>query len=270
MKYILTIILILALSLSLAACGGKGESADGTTGTSEATSTSVDSAADSSGADTAIDTDDAEDAVFPITFAGLTLKYPTKWQDRVSISETEDKGLDFSADGTSLFTLYADGEHIILGTVKGDEYTVISVDFNDDITRENDEFAAMQEDINVILQHLIADYDFEPGVALEEEDNSTFDIETPVVTMKYPAKWQERVTIDVRDDGVYFSCDGTPLFDLIFSERDNGYLLGTYNGTPIYIVDYPIEDDELAVMQEDVNVILQHLMEDEAFTGHIS
>ena len=33
-----------------------------------------------------------------------------------------------------------------------------------------------------------------------------------------------------------------------------------------YIADYLVEDDELAAMQEDVNVILQHLMEDEAFT----
>ena len=44
------------------------------------------------------------------------------------------------------------------------------------------------------------------------------------------------------------------------------HLLGTYKDTPIYIVDYPVETDEQAAMQEDVNVILQYLMEDPKFT----
>ena len=82
--------------------------------------------------------------------------------------------------------------------------------------------------------------------------------------MKYPAKWREDVQIDVSDDGVRFSNNGTALFDLLFHECD-GYLLGSYNGTPIYIIDYPVDDAEQANMQEDVNVILQYLMDDPSF-----
>ena len=82
--------------------------------------------------------------------------------------------------------------------------------------------------------------------------------------MKYPAKWQDKVEISVSDEGVKFSASGVPLFDLVFAEGD-GFLLGTYNGTPIYIVDYPVETEEMLAMQEDVNVILQYLIEDSNF-----
>lgn len=135
---------------------------------------------------------------------------------------------------------------------------------------EGGDLAEMQEDINVIFQHLVSDYDFEAGVALEKEDDSVFEIETSVTTLYYPTKWKDRVTVDVEDTKVSFSCDGTPLFDLVFTESDDGYLLGTYSGTPINIVDYMVYDDTLAAMQEDVNVILQHLMEDENFVIHLN
>ena len=97
-----------------------------------------------------------------------------------------------------------------------------------------------------------------------QETEAVFDIDTRIVTMKYPAKWREDVQIDVSDDGVRFSNNGTALFDLLFHECD-GYLLGSYNGTPIYIIDYPVDDAEQANMQEDVNVILQYLMDDPSF-----
>ena len=108
------------------------------------------------------------------------------------------------------------------------------------------------------------DYTFVVGDALEKEDSSTLDISTSIVTMKYPSKWREKVQIEVEDNGVKFSNNGTMLFDLMFIECD-GYLLGTYSGTPIYIVDYSVNNDEQAIMQEDVNVILQYLMEDKNF-----
>ena len=108
------------------------------------------------------------------------------------------------------------------------------------------------------------DYDFVAGERIEYEDNSTFDIVTPVVTMKYPAKWKDKVTVTVTSDRVSFVNDGTPIFDLVFSDEE-GYLLGTYSGTPISIVDYPVTTDEQAAMQEDVNVILGFLFNDPNF-----
>ena len=64
------------------------------------------------------------------------------------------------------------------------------------------------------------------------------------------------------------------LFDLSFVDVNDGFLLGTYSGIPIYIIDYEIKEDnytedevfDMYCMQEDVNVILQHLMEDPNFT----
>ncbi|MBR6051869.1 MAG: hypothetical protein IKP68_11815, partial [Clostridia bacterium] len=83
-------------------------------------------------------------------------------------------------------------------------------------------------------------------------------------TMKYPAKWKDKVTVTVTSDRVAFVNNGTPLFDLVFSDEE-GYLLGTYSGTPISIVDYHVTTDEQVAMQKDVNVILGFLFNDPNF-----
>ena len=172
------------------------------------------------------------------------------------------------ADKTDIFTLIFGGEgDALMGTLIGEkENTVIYMNFAElDSNSENyQEYCAYQEGINDIINGLVNDYQFVVNQVVEYEDNTTFDIKTSVVTMKYPNKWKEKVKIDVTEESVKFSNDGTPLFDLIFKECD-GYLLGTYKDTPIYIVDYLVDTDEQAAMQEDVNVILQHLMEDSNF-----
>lgn len=199
-----------------------------------------------------------------IDFAGLQLKYPVKWRESVSVTVTDNKA-SFACGEVPLFDLLANSdEGYVLGTVCGEEYTVLSIQSYDIENTDNVDLYAMEEDVNVIIDNLIKDYDFVVGVAVDNEDSSIFDIETSVVTMKYPAKWQGIVTVDVSEEKVSFSNNGTPLFDLVFSECD-GFLLGAYSGTPIYIVDYPVTTDEQAAMQEDVNVILQYLMEDSNF-----
>ena len=201
---------------------------------------------------------------FTVSAGGLKLKYPEKWKDRVSVTAEDDR-VCFACGEVKLFDIAFNSEEGgILGTVKEEEYTVLYV--KDYVLETEDvELYAMQEDINVILQNLMEDYDFEAGIALEKEDTSTIDIKTRVVTMKYPAKWQDEVQINVSDNGVEFSNNGTPLFDLVFSDCD-GYLLGTYKATPIYIVEHPIDNEAQAAMIDDVNVILEHLMEDPSFT----
>jgi hypothetical protein len=52
------------------------------------------------------------------------------------------------------------------------------------------------------------------------EDDSTFDIETNLGTLKYPNKWKEKVLIEVTDEKVCFSKDGVQLFDLFFKDSD--------------------------------------------------
>ena len=206
---------------------------------------------------------DADRETFEIPFAGLVLKYPKEWQDQVTVAEQEDGSLAFAAEDSPLFPLYADGNHSILGTVISETNTILSVEFaqidQNDTTR-----MAMQKDINVIIHHLSMDYDFEIGAAVEDEDDSTFQIETSVTTLYYPAKWQDRITVNVTDEKVSFSAGETPLFDLVFTKCD-GYLLGTYGSTPIYIMEYPVTEQEHAAMQMGVNVILEHLQEDDQF-----
>ena len=201
---------------------------------------------------------------YAIDFAGLQLKYPEKWKDKVTVTVSDNKAA-FVCGDVPLFDLLANSdEGYVLGTVCADEYTVLSVVSYDIADTENADLFAMQEDMNVILQNLMTDYEFVVGEAVEKIDDSTVDIETSVTTLKYPARWKDTVTANVTENGVSFVNYGTSLFDLVFTECD-GFLLGTYNDTPIYIVDYPVYSDEQAAMQEDVNVILQHLMEDPNF-----
>ena len=134
----------------------------------------------------------------------------------------------------------------------------------DSSNKNYDTYCGYQEAVNTIMTHLASDYTFKINELVEDGDTSTFDIETSVVTMKYPNKWKDKVQVKVSDEGVKFSNDGTPLFDLNFIECD-GYLLGTYKNTPIYVVDYTVKTDEQIAMQQDINVILQNLMSDSNF-----
>lgn len=247
MKRFLSVIVLVFVFLSLFACGAKTEM----------------SSSNGSG----VEGGSEEVATYVIKTPYCDLKYAEKWQDKVNteVVKEEPYTLSFSAkDGTKLFDLIFNGnEGTPLGTITGDEYTAIHI--NDNVDIKEGEYLAMREDINVILQHLMADYDFAPGEILEKEDNTVFAIKTKIGDLYYPNKWKEKVTIDVSDEKVSFSCKGIMLFDLVFAECE-GYLLGTYDSTPIYIVDgTDAEEDEMMAMHEDVNVILQYLMEDPKF-----
>lgn len=207
-------------------------------------------------------TDDS--AAMVIEVAGLELKYPQKWEGKVDVA-TEAHQATFSCGDSRLFDLYFNKTEVgdVLGTVCGDTNTVITYVLYP-LEGDNAELVQMQEDVNYILDHLAEDYDFVSGAAEEVVEPDVFDIETSVVTLKYPLKWKDKVTIEVSDGKVCFSNEGTPLFDLVFSEGE-GYLLGSYNGTPIYLVEYPVSTEEQIQMKDDVNVILDYLSMDEAF-----
>ena len=142
-----------------------------------------------------------------------------------------------------------------------------------DATNPNFEtYCNYQGEINSILQEWVRSDYFVADEIVAPEDSSVFDIKTDVVTLKYPTKWKDKVEIDISPESVKFSSDGMPIFDLYF-EKCDGFLLGTYNGTPIYVVDYLIQENkcgdyeyrDLCAMQENINVIIHYLMEDSCF-----
>lgn len=170
-----------------------------------------------------------------------------------------------SDDGTLLGTLVRDDENVVI--------RVALAEINDTNQELYEEYSDYQDDIvDTVVKNLSADYDFAMNAVVEKEDTATFDIKTSVVTLKYPKKWEDKVTIDVSDKTVKFSCNKEALFDIVF-EKCDGYLLGTYDKTPIYTVDYTVDSKkysdeeykELCSMQENINVILENLMQDSKF-----
>lgn len=216
-------------------------------------------------------------AVFSIETPYATFAYPERWKDKLTVGITEDPyTLHFSAGEEALFDLIINGEEgYFLGTLQAENGDATLHIISYDLDNQRADYAdcrAMQEDVNVLLQHLRKDYTFREGEIPEEGNDSVYAIETDVVTLYYPERWKEQVTVDVTADAARFSCDGVQLFDILFGGEE-GILLGTYAETPIRVVSYAIEQGELSDsryeqlgnMEEDINVLIQHLMEDSAF-----
>jgi len=235
MKKLIALFLCLTLAVGFAACANT--SADSPSG----------------------DGSSVESGVFSVDVAGVKLICPSDWEGKVDAQLSDDE-VTFTAGDEKLFTLLFNraDEGSLLGVVCGEENTSISV-VEYDLPVEESELLSLREGLDVILQHLAEDYDF-----VADEHAAVYQIETPLVTLRYPLKWKDRVTVDVSTEKVSFSDNGTALFDIVFSECD-GDLLGTYNGTPIYLVGYTVETQDQLDMQEDVNVILDYLSKDEAF-----
>lgn len=201
------------------------------------------------------------------------LRLPASFDKAVSHEETSNEPyvITFKSrtDETELFSIIFNGTgEYLVGTLMGEEKnTVVHANTNDlDQNDQNYESNLFyQEQLYLILGYLAEDYNLVPEEAIDDEDPTDFEIQTSLVTLYYPSRWKEKVEIEVLDNGVKFSAAGTPLFDLMFEECD-GYLLGTYQETPIYMVEYPVETEEQAAMQAGVNTILQHLTEDPSFT----
>ena len=197
----------------------------------------------------------------PETFDGVV-------EDMVISKDPYTVSFQVIADKTEIFSLVFDGPgDILMGTlVANDKNTVIYMNIPKlDSSNDNyDTYCGYQEAVNTIMRHLATDYTFKINELPENTDTSTFDIQTSVVTLKYSNKWKDKVQVKVSDEGVKFSNDGTPLFALSFIKCD-GYLLGTYKNTPIYVVDYTVKTNEQIAMQKDINVIIQNLMSDSDF-----
>lgn len=214
-----------------------------------------------------------DESVFSIETPYCTLYYPTQWEDTVTIHVSEDEPCKaaFSVDTYPLFDiLFNSNEGEYLGTLTDTSTTLCAVFYEwNEACATFEEYTAMQEDINVILEHLMADYPFTTSVVADDE---VFAIETEVATFYYPTRWEKTLTVDVAQDRVSFSTPTTLLFELRFN-GDDGHLLGTYDGTEIRVVYSELESDgvseetyrEWIAMQEDVNVILEYLSADSKF-----
>lgn len=171
-------------------------------------------------------------------------------------------------DDTELFSLVFKGKgDTLFGTLVGEDENIVIYTNTSKLDEKSDNYKenlTLQAELRDILDCLTADYEIILGEEVSHEVTSNFEIETSVVTLKYPNKWKDRVNVEVTDDSVKFSDGETPVFDLVFKECD-GYLLGTYKDTPIYMVEHPVEKDDQAAMQQDVNVILKYLMQDPNF-----
>lgn len=111
----------------------------------------------------------------------------------------------------------------------------------------------------------------------------TYEIETPYCVLKYPVKWQDKVTCEVSEAGdayyiaFYATLDSNkvPLYTLVIGSTYDGYYLGTLEtdlGTKIICVrDHSAEhgialsdlaEREYTEMCYDINVIIDNLVKD--------
>lgn len=145
MKKIIVLLLCLCMATAFVAC-------DEGSGTSTADSAATH---DSS----AVNVIDPNENVFVIHTDYCDMKYPSKWEKEVKVDVSAEKVSFTTADGKAkLFDLcFGGNEGYIYGTLTGEnpvEIRVVSYDI-DAKQEEFDDYCAMQEDMNVILQYLI-------------------------------------------------------------------------------------------------------------------
>lgn len=260
MKKIIGVLLLLACVLTAVSCKKAEQSIDNTENLPDET------------VEMNVPTDQEEEGITFVTpYVELTL--PSLFDGNVDakVVSEEPYTLAFvrSDDQTELFTLYFGGETgDVLGTLMLEGQNIViyvsfaELDETDVNFKQNSRY---QEEINTIVGYLVED-GFAAGEAVEYEDTSVFDIKTPVVTLKYPNKWKDKVQVEVSEEKVQFYYNDRLMFEMCFFECD-GYILGWYKDTPMYMVHYGPESDEEELMQEDINVIIEHLNEDPDFVS---
>ena len=231
-----------------------------------------------------------------------TLEYPEKWKEltKIKIRNDDPYTVQFfcvtSAGDVPLFDLhFGGGEGFLLGTLPQDGKNITmyleSFDIDQSAMSEEEYFncCAMGEDVNVIISRLIEKNGFvfssnDSTPELPEENGEVFAIQTKYGTLSYPERWKDLAKIEIVESPIYTvkfsgktSAGDIPLFDLTFNGGD-GYCLGSMKvdgqDVTIYINDYSFNQSTMSdedyfnccAMQEDVNTILEHLVQDYGFT----
>ena len=129
-----------------------------------------------------------------------------------------------------------------------------------------------------------ATFDEKPAVDGEASmlNVQTYDIKTKYCTLKYPAMWEDAVTVETKSDNPYtlgftgkVDDKSLPLFDLAFDSAE-GIALGTLHGDQdhtLSMIAYEITENDCSAdqyrlfcgMQEDVNIIISNLKQDYDF-----
>ncbi len=213
------------------------------------------------------------DKTSTVTTPYVDLCVPESFEGKVDskVTKEEPYTLTFYAteDDTELFSVVFNGSgDTLMGTVVKDGKNIVmyvNVAKLDKKAKNYDEYVGYQQAVNTITNHLSEDYDFRFQEEISsEDDGAVYDIKTSVVTLQYPKKWKDKVTVKEEDGIVSFTEGDTPLFDLYFKQTDGNYL-GSYDGTPIYIVEHKVESDEHKEMIHSVNVIIENLSKDDKF-----
>lgn len=264
MKKMIAFCLALVLSAFLVACDGSESS--GKSSADEVVSTATSEA-------------ESEMTVI-ISTPYADLKVPALYSAEVKSSVTSDDPYTVtfsSSEGTELFSFVFNGEgDSLIGTIVGKEDNTVIYLNTAEFNKKDENYEAniqLQDLSGEIITQLKKDYDLILNVAEEREDDTTFDIKTDVVTLKYPARWKDKVTVTVTEDAAAFSFGDTKLFDVAFVKSDGAFLIGEYQDTPVYLMFYELEKGKLSeeqfaevnMMQEDHSVILDHLKEESDF-----
>ena len=268
MKKTAMILLVTICILSLAACAATGGNGGGTSSAPEVSDSpeTHDAAPDTS-----------VDGYFAVPTQYGAIFVPERYFGAISASvkDSDPNTVEFidAEDGTGLFRILFGKETSIPVTTmnkNGTEVEVFAEFCELDPTADNhDRHLEYQEVLNDIISY------FENGPESPDstdDKNSVFDIETAFMTLKYPAKWRDKVTVDVTDLEVSFRCGEHRLFDVLFGS-ENGFCVGTLRGMPIYIQTYEFDESsmteeeflELCEMQEDMNVLIDRLAEVDEF-----
>lgn len=259
--FICSLIVCFVLSLLFTACGNRNKPENGNTVPEEKESSAVEQVY-------TIETDDCD------------LKYPQKWQPLVKTTIPED-ALNvvrfMHIDGTPLFDIaFGEADGVFLGKFAGKRGAVAVYYIGYNLDEKNQNYydqLGMQDAADTILKYLKQDYGSAEETATENASNEeVFGIQTSVTTLYYPKIWEDAMTVEENGKTVSFSYGEIKLFDICFEQCD-GVLLGIYDGTPIYVISYDVEKDRLSseqyrdicAMQDDVNVILEHLKQDSKF-----
>lgn len=105
---------------------------------------------------------------------------------------------------------------------------------------------------------------------------NVYEIETEYCTLKFPSKWQDKLTVTIENNTVYFihNASKVMVFSIVFGNETQGYLLGTLNTGGKSITVSTIEGNldesneyynELCSICNDINVILNYLHADYNF-----
>lgn len=225
-----------------------------------------------------------EEKVEAIATPYTDIYVPAAFKDNVNneVTSKDPYTLTFKAaeDDTVIFSLIFNGDGkkgTLVGTLIGEnENTVVYLDMPG-IPADNpnyETYCGYQEDSTTLIAHLSDDHEFIKNEIIESENQETFDIKTDVVTLKYPKKWEDKIAVETDEKSAVFSSSDTPLFAFYFNDEESGYLLGRYKDVPISFTSFDIDKEkfdeteyqELALMQDDANVMLDYLEEDENFT----